>query len=350
MAVGTSGVGAGARILIPLAAIVVIVAGLREASEILVPLVVAVFIAVITRAPLRWLGGRGVPLAFGLPLVMLAALVFLILFGMLLAVSAADFAETAPFYQDRLNALIISITDWLQLHGLDTSRTAIRDALNVGAAVSLVGVLFGALTRALSDSLLVVLITVFTLFEMAGFPAKLRLISGTAEERLIQIATAARDVQRYLFIKTLVSLATGLLIGLWCLVLGLDFPLLWGLLAFLLNYIPNIGSILAAVPAVLVAVLQLGLARATAVAAGYVVVNLVIGNVVEPRLMGRTLGLSTLVVFLSLVFWGWLWGPVGMLLSVPLTVCIKILFEHSTELRWVAILLGETPPERAARA
>jgi predicted PurR-regulated permease PerM len=138
----------------------------------------------------------------------------------------------------------------------------------------------------------------------------------------------------------MVSLATGVLVAVWLVVLGLDYPLLWGLLAFLLNYVPNIGSIIAAVPAVLLAVVQLGILRALLVAAGFLVVNLVMGGAVEPRFMGRGLGLSTLVVFLSLLFWGWLLGPVGMLLSVPLTMTVKIALDSREDTRWAAVLLG----------
>jgi predicted PurR-regulated permease PerM len=121
---------------------------------------------------------------------------------------------------------------------------------------------------------------------------------------------------------------------------------LWGLVAFLFNFVPNIGSIIAAVPALLLALVQLGPGPALAAGAGYLVVNIVMGNVVEPRFMGRGVGLSTLVVFLSLVFWGWVLGPVGMLLSVPLTMVVKLALEANPETRWIAVLIGpDVEPE-----
>ena len=136
-----------------------------------------------------------------------------------------------------------------------------------------------------------------------------------------------------------IDVTTGLVVGLWTAVIGLDFAVVWGLLAFLLNYIPSIGSIVAAIPAVLLGLVQGGLGYAALVAVGYVVVNVVIGNFVDPYLMGRTLGLSTLVVFMSLVFWGFMWGSIGMLLSVPLTMIIKILLDNTDDLKWVAVML-----------
>ena len=131
-----------------------------------------------------------------------------------------------------------------------------------------------------------------------------------------------------------------MLVTLWLWLLGVDHAQLWGVMAFLLNFVPNIGSIIAAVPAVLLALVQLGMGTALFVAAGYLVVNIVIGSVLEPRFMGRGLGLSTLVVFLSLVFWGWVLGPVGMLLSVPLTITVKLALDSSKDTRWLGILLG----------
>ena len=145
---------------------------------------------------------------------------------------------------------------------------------------------------------------------------------------------------RYLALKTLFSLATGVVIGIWLAVLGVDFALLWGLLAFLLNFVPNIGSIIAAIPAIFLAFIQLGWGPALLTCLGYIVVNVVFGSILEPKFMGRRLGLSTLVVFLSLVFWGWVLGPVGMVLSVPLTMIVKIAMESNEDTRWIAILLG----------
>jgi predicted PurR-regulated permease PerM len=161
--------------------------------------------------------------------------------------------------------------------------------------------------------------------------------TGQREAQSLQII---QDIKQYISIKTSMSLLTGAIIAVWLKFLGVDYPLLWGLLAFFFNYVPNIGSIIAAVPAVLLAFIQIDPAHAAYAAAGYLVVNGVIGNLIEPRIMGRGLGLSTLVVFLSLMFWGWVLGPVGMLLSVPLTMIGKIALESSNETRPLAILLG----------
>jgi len=144
----------------------------------------------------------------------------------------------------------------------------------------------------------------------------------------------------YMIIKTIISLIAGVIIGLWLFILGVDFPILWGFVAFLLHFVPNVGQIIAAIPAVLLALIQLGLGPAALTAAGYLIVGFTLGNVVEPRLMGRQLGLSTLVVFLSLMVWGGLLGPIGVILCVPLTMTMKFAFESNPSTRWMGILLG----------
>jgi predicted PurR-regulated permease PerM len=184
--------------------------------------------------------------------------------------------------------------------------------------------------------------------EATVFPAKMRFLFGeeVGDERRLEKVVG--EIQTYLGIKTVISLATGLILGAWCYVMDLDFPVLLGLMAFVLNYVPTVGSIIAAVPAVLLSIILHGtLPHALAVTGGYVVVNTVFGNILEPNLMGRRLGLSTLVVILSLLFWGWAWGPLGALLSVPLTVVVKIWLENTQDLRWVAVLLDKSPPKGA---
>ena len=196
------------------------------------------------------------------------------------------------------------------------------------------------LASAVSNILLVVLVTLFILFEADEFPNKFRQAFGEQPEGIRRFRDFSADIQTYLEVKTLLSAFTGLLIGLGLWFLGVDFALLLGVMAFLLNFIPTIGSIIAALPAVLIALIDTSLGTTAMVALLYGGVNLSVGQLLEPQMMGRSLGLSPLVVFLSLLLWGWLWGPVGMLLSVPLTMVVKIFLEHTEQYRWVAVLLG----------
>jgi AI-2 transport protein TqsA len=209
--------------------------------------------------------------------------------------------------------------------------------------------LLAGLGSAFSNIVLILLTVVFILFEASSFPVKLRAVLGHPQQVFPQFTRFVGDIERYMVIKTLISLATGTLIGIWLFILGVDFPILWGFLAFLLNYVPSVGSTIAGVPAVLLAFVQLGIGRALMATAGYMAVNFILDNVIETRLMGRRLDLSTLVVFLSLIFWGSLLGPVGMVLCIPLTMTLKFACENNKSTQWIAVLLGPAAPAESIR-
>ncbi|MBX3184992.1 MAG: AI-2E family transporter [Polyangiaceae bacterium] len=329
-----------ARILLIGACIVVIVAGLKQAEPLMVPLVFSAFLAAISAPLMLWLERR-MPALLAVSIVVLLVLLALVGVGAVVGGSVNQFVAAAPRYQEGVNQLLAGVGAHLADMGIEIDRE-LREVLNASAAVGLVAGTLTSLAGMLSNVVLVVLTTAFILFEITTLSKKVRAALDDPTADLSRFTKIATEINQYVAIKTYVSLGTGLTVGLFLWVVGVDFALLWGLLAFLLNYVPNIGSVIAAVPAVLLALVQYGLGRGLVTLAGYLVVNLVIGNFIEPALMGRRLGLSPLVVFLSLLFWGWLWGPVGMLLSVPLTMIVKILLENS---QWygAAVLLGGDP-------
>jgi AI-2 transport protein TqsA len=199
----------------------------------------------------------------------------------------------------------------------------------------------GRVVAFFSTAVVVLILTVFMLLEARMFGRRFTAICDARGPNFQRMLSATRDIQRYLGIKTLVSLATGILAGILCWAAGLDFALLWGIAAFLLNFIPVFGSLIAGVPPTLLALLVSGLPSAIAVAGGYVLINNMLGNFIEPMLMGRRFGISTLVVVISVVFWGWLWGPIGMFLAVPLTMMLKVMLDNSEEFRWIGVAIGK---------
>ncbi|MXV99938.1 MAG: AI-2E family transporter [Holophagales bacterium] len=351
-------IGTPMRLLLVAACVVVLVAGLRAASSIMIPFLVAVFIAAISLPVLTWLQQR-LPMIVAVLGTILMDLLVLALVGYLVGSTANQVAGEMGEIQSTLTEWIEDGGEWLEERGVpvasglagdDSLPLALFSRFEPGFLVDFVNRTLRATTAALSSFLVISLIVIFTLFEAATFGPKVRAAFGSAGAEA-RFARAMHDIQHYMGIKTVISLATGLLIGIWVGVLGVEFAVFWGLVAFVLNFIPNLGSIIAAVPTTLLAMVQIGVGRALLVALGYLVVNMVIGNFIEPPLLGRRLGLSTLVVVLSLVFWGWVWGPVGMLLSVPLTMVVKILLENTEEFRWVAVLLGDSrEAERLAPA
>jgi len=336
--------GAGARFLLIAACIVVVVGGLKLAAPILLPFALATFLAILTLPIMLWLKGRGVPTALAIVVAVLVDVAVLGLVVLLATQSVSEFQARLPGYVARLDALQAGWVDSLQERGLPVSDFSGR-FLNPDAVVGLVTSTLQQVVSFFSTTFLVILIMLFILAEATIIPEKFRAVLRTGEEDMGRLAKILGEVQAYLGIKTLVSLATGVFIGVWAWIMGLDFPVLLGMVGFLLNYIPTIGSALAAIPAMLLSVIQYGPGHALAVGAGYLVINIIFGNLIEPTMQGRRLGLSTLVVVLSLVFWGFVWGPIGMFLSVPLTMIVKIMLENTHDLRWIAVLMDkEVPP------
>ena len=328
-------------VFLGLASFVVVLAGMRFAAAIVEPLLLSVFIAILLAPAQSWLMMRGIRHAWALTLVITAMLGLVFLVVAALGNSTQDFVRNLPEYSERLGQMSQRLTMWISGFGVEISRDSITQYLDLGAAIGVVGRLISGTQGALANGFFILITVILILAELPSIPNKWRLASPEAASSLRRFDAVAKKINRYMALKAGISLFTGLTVTLCLLVIGVDFPVLWGLLAFFLNFIPTIGSILAAIPAVLLAIVQLGIGAGAATASVYMVINVVIGNFIEPRYMGQQLGLSTLVVFLSLVFWGWLLGSVGMVLSVPLTIAGKIALEAHPDTKWIAILLSD---------
>ena len=194
----------------------------------------------------------------------------------------------------------------------------------------------------IGTSFIVMLLTVFMLSEARMFGRRFNAICDAQGPNLQRMLSATKDIQKYLGIKTLISMATGLLAGALCWHMELEFALLWGILAFALNFVPAVGSVIAGIPPVLLSLLNNGsIPDAAIIGGGYLIINAVLGNFLEPTLLGRRFGISTVVVLLSVIFWGWIWGPIGMLMAVPLTMLLKVAMDNSSDFRWVAVAISK---------
>ena len=341
-------------LVLGLASGVVVAAGLKLGAPILIPLAFALFLAVLIQ-PLFAALQRRLPLGLAVCGALLVLLAVFALFGGLLIGSLGELREAGPHYYATLQERISYTMDWWRTKGIaveDWIPGRWREPSAIGLVVG------GALRQTLtivSEATIVLLVLVFLLFEAAVLPAKLARLPGSTRLAFARFAHVSQELQRYLVIKTLMSLAIGVTIGLWVALLGVDLAVLCGLFAFACHFIPNVGAILSAIPAMGIAFVQHDPMKAVAVGIGYLVIGTVLGSLVEPALLGRRLGLSPLVVFVSLVVWGWLWGAVGMFLSVPLTMAIKIVLAADPNWRWLAVLLDSPPalvqasePERPA--
>jgi len=328
-------------VIVSLAAVIVVIYGMQMAKVLLVPFLIAAFLALITVRPMLWLQQRRVPSFLAALIIVLLLMLILAIVGTILGSSVADFTAALPGYQARLDVIVNgALAFFVKYFNGDESMQSLGDMIDPGWVMGLAASILNSMKGVLTNAFLIIFLMIFMLLEASSVGIKIEAAFGRSANSLEGPKKFLRDLGRYLGIKTIVSLATGLCAGVLTWSIGVDFPLLWAMLAFLLNYIPTIGSFIAAVPAVLLALVQLGPAEAGAAAIGFTAINVVFGSIIEPRLMGYGVGISPLIVFLGLVFWGWVLGPVGMLLSVPLTMGLKLALESNERSRWIAILIG----------
>lgn len=335
------------RGLVSLAAFVIFIAGLRAANSLIVPFLLSIFLAVITSPLMIQLKKYGIRQSVSVVIILFGVLGMLWVLIQVAGSSINQFARDAGIYQRRLEVISFEWTMRLRDWNVIDENTALDDFFNFAVIMrQVVNTLTAFLRGMVTNTFLVLLTVMFLLFELAGLPKKLLMAFGPDHPSVPGWTRFTESLNRYLAIKSVISLLTGLCAFLLTTFIGLDYALLWGILAFLLNYVPNIGSILAAIPPVLLALVKFDTAaQAVWTLVGYVLINLTFGNLIEPRVMGKGLGLSTLVVWLSLIFWGWVFGPIGMLLSVPLTMVVKIAMESKEETMWLAVMLGSDPGE-----
>ncbi len=303
----------------------------------------ATFIAIVCNGPIEWLRERRVPLWLAILIILAFMCAVFALITVVVGSSAKDFLHNLPEYEAKLNVEMERLTSFLQSKGVHLQGKVISELINPASAMKYAGTLFQGFGSLMANGFVILLMVIFMLIEAEGMPAKMQDIYGDDDSKGFQSKQFNDSVKRYMTIKSMVSLLTGFLATVSLMIIGVDYPILWGMIAFLFNFIPNIGSIVAAVPPVLLAAAQIGPGSALVTAGCYLAINIVVGNVVEPRVMGKGLGLSTLVVFLSLLFWGWILGPVGMFLSVVLTMKLKIMFDCNEETKWLGVLLGPSP-------
>jgi len=332
----------GMRILLGLAAFVIVIAGINLAQSVVVLFLISFFLALLGTPPVLWLKEKHLPTGYAVLIVMTVMIIIIILIGVQIGSSFSSFLGELPLLQSRIREQVLELSAYLRSKGFSGTQKLLLDYVKPEVLFKLTANLLSGLSSVISDLFLILLTVTFILLEVSSFPIKLRSILGDPKQVFPQFTKFVADMKRYMVIKTLINLSAGILIALWMYILGVQYPILWGFLAFLLHYIPNIGSVIAAIPAALLAFVQFGTGSALLVIAGNIVIGFIIGNVIEPRLMGRKFGLSTLVVFVSLIIWGSLLGFIGAILSIPLTMTLKFAFESNENTRWIAVILGST--------
>lgn len=351
------------QVLILLGALVIIVTGLKLAQGFFLPVLLAFFVATVSFPITDALRRRKVPRSLAVLMTVLIDFAFIAGIIVLGVTLVGDLQRKwderyASQFSQQVRSGAESLAGKLEQWGVEDSKEKIQMAVENNLA-NLQDIRFeriwdfstgllGHVVGFFGTSLVVLILTVFMLSEARMFGRRLEAISQARGPNIERMLSATRDIQRFLAIKTAVSLLTGFLAGLLCWAAGLDFYVLWGILAFALNYIPVIGSLIAGVPPMILALLVAGFPNALLVAGGYLLINNFLGNFIEPMLVGRRFGISTLVVVISVLFWGWVWGPLGMLLAVPLTMMLKVVLDGSDEFRWIGVAISAEQPGAVA--
>jgi len=330
-----------------LASSVLVVGGLHAARDFFIPVSLAFFLAAVSFPIMNWLREHRVPRFLAVLMTVLVVFAFLSAFigGTVMLINDLSEGARLELYGRKLYREALGAGAQLEQWRVEGAQEEIKKFLTADKIVdffkgNITSLLTGVLDT-LKVSFIVLILLVFMLSEARMFSRRFEAIVEARGPNLQRMLSATHDIQKYLGIKTLISIATGVLAGLLCWAAELDFPLLWGLLAFALNYIPAVGSIIAGVPPMLLALLSHDLQHAIAVGCGYLVINGFLGNFMEPALLGRRFGLSTVVIVISVLFWGFIWGPVGMLLAVPLTMMVKVAMDNTYELRWLGVAISQ---------
>jgi len=330
------------RILIPLAAFVIVLAGMKAAVSIVGPILFSIFLTVIFGMLLHWFERKGFTTRNAFILTLAIFFAILAVFIVVIAGSFLQLLSDLPRYQQELEASLELISPYLISVGIDPSSLTLQEI------VTSLSIEIGSLIRQLWNIailfVMIILTTIFLLFEARGFSHKLRIIIEQLRPGDLPrfISLADKNVG-YLIIRTEVNLAMGIGTAVILALIGVKYAILWGFIAFLLGFIPYIGFWLAVIPPMLLAWFDIGPVAAILVLAGSGIVNLMAEYLMFPHLAARGLALSTAVVFISLIFWGWLLGGFGVLLAVPLTLSVQMICELFDETRWISLLLGPAP-------
>jgi len=336
------------RVMLGLAATVVVLVGMRLAAPILNPILFALVLALLFSPIYAWLRRRRIPTPLALIIMLIGLSVLFVGIFLILGVSIARFSGEIGSYVGKLNVQVSNVQDLAKSLGL--SNVDIHDAVKPSALAGAISSVLSGVADFLSSLFLILIIVLFFIAEGPAMMNRLHASAGRDRPQVQRLTVFGRNVVRQLGLRAIVNLVTGAGVTLLLFVLGVDFPLMWGILAFFLSFIPWIGLPLAVAPAVVLALAEHGIERALLVIAGVIVINILAENALSPMLMGRGLSLSPTILFLGFIFWAWLLGGPGAFLAVPLTIFVVLMLETFPETRWLASLMGGGVPDADAPA
>ena len=325
---------------------VIIIAGIKMASQIVVILFLAIFISSIFSTLLKVLQKKHIPRIFSYFIILLIIVSLSLMLTYVINISLKDFITNFPVYEEKFKSTVLNLLHYAQDSGFKIDKTKIMETLNFSSFFGFTTNIIGSIGTFLSKFLLVIIGVAFILAEAKSFQTKLKVIFRNDIKKLEHFNLFSFNIQKYFVVKSFTSFLTGFIITIALTFFGVDYPILWGVIAMLFNFVPVFGSIIASIPAIVLAFLNLDLNITIWVIVVYLVINISISNILEPKLMGKELGLSPLIIFFSLIFWGYILGIVGMFLAVPITMTLKIAFDSNQSTRWLGILMSDLSRKR----
>ena len=326
--------------LIAVPSVIITLTGIKAAASIIVPLLLAFILATLAGSSVLHLQGRGLPRWLAMLIVLLAVILLVIGLGVFVSSAAMEFSDRIPYYEAQFLEMVNQMLVTLNNFGITLEKSELLHPWSPMIVMGYIGGFLQSLQVVLAESFMILMLVIFLLFSQDLFFRKMHMLFDEQHSRQL-FGVFSQQINRYVMIKSGISALTGISVAVGLYMMDIEHAFLWGVMAFMFNFIPNIGSIIAAVPPMLIALADHGLGMMLWVGLFFLIINIVFGIIIEPRVTGKGVGLSSVMVLLSLIFWGWILGPVGMLLSIPLTIMVKIACDLSPQTRWVSILLGD---------
>jgi len=319
----------------------IIVASLKLGSGLVLPFLISFFIFIIFLPLINKLNSFSIPSIISSLIVFSIIIVIIFLLTAFIVSSSNDIVKSIPSYQEKFHQLSPQIIAFFEQFNISLKWSHIINFIEPAKIINQITIFFKGMGNIIVNLFLTLFLVVFLLLESSMILKKAFYLAKTKQQKE-KLKLFLKSMNRYFLLKTFTSALTALFIWIMLEYFNLQYAFIFAVLAFLLNFIPSIGSYIASFPPIFISMLQLDMIDTITIIIGYLIINNLIGSFLDPKIMGKDLGLSTFVVFISMVIWGWILGPFGMFLAVPLTIAIKIASEDSRNYHWLSIVLSDS--------
>ncbi len=328
------------KAIIMLAGVAILLLAMREASEILAPILLAFVLAICTTPFLYWFMEKGASGGLALIITILIDLVIVVLIVWLVSMSLSNFSETISTYQGRIDEMEQQLGGVVNNLGIEKEDLTSEDSSMTSSLLGYAAGFAGGIVSGLSNWVTILMVGIFFLVEATVMPKKIESLTDESDPGLMWILNLNKGMREYMVINAGVGALAAVLNTILLYALGIEFAVLWGLLSFFMSFIPSIGFLISVIPPAIMALLQFGPQQMLIVIGAFVLINFLVDNVIKPRFIQEGVNISVAVTFISLIIWAWVLGPIGAILAVPMSMIVQAIFDSRENTRWVAYLMG----------